>query len=393
MTRISSFLQIPIGVKDVLPGEAWKKRNLENALVNLFQLWGYQEVTTPTFEYYEVVREEGGPEEQLFKFIDREGRILALRPDMTTPIARLVTTHLRNAALPNRLFYTGSVFRYESIQTGRQREFSQAGVELIGAQGIGADAEVIALACEALLACPLRQFRLGIGQVQVTKGLIEQLTADMAGLTEVKQAVINKDFVALENILERQGCTAEQRRRLLGLATLHGGREVLKKARKLVDDPKVIAVIDNLEQVYDTLQKYGLEQYIFFDFSILRDFDYYTGIVFEGYVPGLGYPVCGGGRYDRLLGKFGFNCPAVGFALGLERVLLAQNVSNGHPVIDYLLTGADYAAMMLKARELRNKGYSVAIDLAGQGWTSAKAYAQAREIKEIIKMEGTEADG
>lgn len=387
MSKLSPLLQIPTGVKDVLPGEAWNKRSLEAALVNLFQQWSYLEVATPTFEFYEVVREEDSPEDQLFKFIDREGRILALRPDMTTPIARLVTTHLRNGSLPLRLFYTGSVFRYESIQTGRQREFSQAGVELIGARGVGADSEVIALAIEALLACSLEQFRIGIGQVAVTKGLIEQTGQDPAALKKIKQAIINKDFVGLETILGQQGCSEEQKVKLMEIATLHGSREVLEKARQLSSEPEIVNALDALQEVYEILDNYGLSKYIFFDFSILRDFDYYTGIVFEGYAPGLGYPVCGGGRYDNLLGKFGYDCPAIGFALGLERIMLAQNASPGLPPVDYLLTGHDYAALLKKAKELRGQGFIVEIDLTGEGLLNSN-HVRGRKIKHVLEVDG-----
>lgn len=393
MSGFSPLLQIPAGVKDVLPQEAWAKRCLETALVNLFERWGYQEVATPTFEFYEVVREEENAKDQLFKFIDREGRILALRPDMTTPIARMVTTHWQNGLMPFRLYYTGSVFRYESVQTGKQREFSQAGVELIGAQGVGADAEVVALAIEALRACSLENFRLGIGQAAIAKGLIEQITQDPLVAKRLKQAIIRKDFVALETILEGEGCSEQQKKQLQELATLHGSKEVLDKARKLSTDPQVLNQLDSLEEVYEILEDYGLAHYIFFDFSILRDFDYYTGIVFEGYTPGLGYPVCGGGRYDGLLAKFGFDAPAIGFALGLERVLLAQNQPLVRPPVDYLLVGGDFGTMLKEAQKLREKGYRVEVDLLNQDPEQAKSYAAAKGIKQVVVVGREKGDG
>lgn len=386
MSRLSPRLQIPAGVKDVLPQEAWAKRKLEGALVELFEKWGYQEVASPTFEFYEVVREEDNPEDQLFKFIDREGRILALRPDMTTPIARMVTTHLQGGVLPWRLYYTGSVFRYESVQAGKLREFSQAGVELIGASGAGADGEVIALAIEALQACSLKNFRLGIGQVAIAKSLIEQITQDPVVAKGIKQAIIKKDLVALETILQREGGSLEQKNKLQELATLHGSREVLAKARKLSSQGEVLQQLDALEEVYEILESYGLADYIFFDFSILRDFDYYTGIVFEGYAPGLGYPVCGGGRYDGLLAKFGLEMPAVGFALGLERVMLAQSKPFTRPAADYLLVGEDYGAMLKEAKKLREEGYRVEIDLLKQDLEEARQYAQTKGIKQVIAV-------
>ncbi|MDS1028996.1 ATP phosphoribosyltransferase regulatory subunit [Bacillota bacterium LX-D] len=389
MDNFKPFLKIPTGVKDTLPKEAWQKRLLENNLADLFHQWGYQEVATPTFEFYELLKEAGNPVEQLFNFIDREGHILALRPDLTTPIARLVATYLRNSLLPLRLFYTGSTYRYESIQTGRLREFSQAGVELIGSQGVGADAEVIALAIEALLACKL-QFKIGIGQVLVTKGLIAQVVQDPSIFNQVKQAIIAKDFVELENILDQHGCSREESFKLLELASLHGGKEVLTKALTLSEDLDVIGALKSLEEVYQILEKIGLASYVFFDFSILRDFEYYTGIVFEGYASGLGYPVCGGGRYDGLLSKFGLNYPATGFALGLERVMLTQSSGIDSPQIDFLLTGSDYGTLLHKAKELRSQGYSVEVDLQQLDQVQLEKYAREKEIKQILELNGEE---
>ncbi|HHU31197.1 MAG: ATP phosphoribosyltransferase regulatory subunit [Zhaonellaceae bacterium] len=383
MNKFSTRLQTVNGVKDILPKEAFEKRKLEASLVELFRKWGYQEVQPPTIEYYDVVAENDNSIDELFKFIDREGRILALRPDFTTPIARLVAANFKGETLPLRLFYTGNVFRFESTQTGRQREFSQAGVELIGAKGVGADAEVIALAIEAMLACSLKDFKIGIGQVMVTKGLLEEFSQEPADIQTIKQAIITKDFVGLENILLNQKWDGKPRKELLGLATLHGSIEVLSKARKLSNNDGFLQAIEELEQVYDILESYGLSKYIFFDFSILRDFEYYTGIVFEGYTPDLGYPVCGGGRYDNLLSRFGLEKPAVGFALGQERVMLAQKSFSCPPKIDYLVTGGDTKTLLKKAKELRAQGYSAIVDFDGSSAVQVKD-----NINEVLFVQG-----
>jgi ATP phosphoribosyltransferase regulatory subunit len=383
---ISNRLKTVGGVKDILPEEAFKKRKLEASLVDLFSKWGYQEVLPPTIEYYNVVAENDGSEDELFKFIDREGRILALRSDFTTPIARLVATNFSKETLPLRLFYTGNVFRYENTQTGRQREFSQAGVELIGSKGVAADAEIIALAIESMLACSLSNFKIGIGQVMVTKGLIEEFSQEPADIHTIKRAILTKDFVGLENILSDEQWEGKPRNELLGLATLHGSKEVLNQARKLSRNDSSLRAIDELEQVYGILESYGLSKYIFFDFSILRNFEYYTGIVFEGYAAELGYPVCGGGRYDNLLSRFGMEKPAVGFALGQERVMLAQKAVEQIPAVDYLVTGKDIKNLLLKAKELREEGFSVVIDFPGSDL--AKGYGNLNNIREVIVVQG-----
>jgi len=380
------------GVKDILPEEAKRKRKLEAALVELFEKWGYQEVQPPTIEYYNVLVENDNSSDELFKFIDREGRILALRPDFTTPIARLVATNFTDETLPLRLYYTGNVFRYESTQTGRQREFSQAGVELIGAKGVGADAEIIALAIESLLACSLEDFKIGIGQVMVTKSLIEEFSQDPADIRLIKQLVITKDFVGLEKLLKSPKWDGKPRQELLGLATLYGSKEVLDQARQLSKNPEALKAIDELALVYDILESYGLSKYIFFDFSILRNFDYYTGIVFEGFTPKLGYPVCGGGRYDNLLSRFGLNKPAVGFALGQERVMLAQKSADYDPGIDYLVRGDNIKLLLMKAKELRNKGYRVIVDWTGSSAEQVKTCTGLNKVRNILVVDGGEKE-
>ncbi|KKM10384.1 hypothetical protein SY88_13640 [Clostridiales bacterium PH28_bin88] len=389
MPNTPLILQVPTGVKDWLPGEARRKRELENSLADLFQRWGYQEVVTPTFEYYETLTADGGGEagRKLHKFIDPQGRILALRPDMTTPIARLVATRLRERPAPLRLFYAANVFRFEATQAGRQREFYQAGVELLGAAGPWADAEVIALAVEALRTAGLSDFQVGIGQVEITRYLLEQLELPEEAALEIKEALSRKDLVGLEVILEESGVSSADRQRVTTLCSLHGDRQALGQARQLVRDERLRTALDNLAEVWEALEAYGVTDRVFFDLGILRDFDYYTGIVFEGYATGIGFPVCGGGRYDRLLSRFNYSCPATGFALGLERVLLA-NRDGGQRVeevaADYLVTGGDHALVCQKAAELRQEGWVVEVDVARRSLAEARSYVAERGIANLL---------
>lgn len=388
-------MELPVGVKDFLPEEARAKRQMENDLAELFRRWGYREVVTPTFEYYQTLTPNGwnGEEDYLFKFIDRQGRILALRYDMTMPIARLVSMRLRSEPLPLRLYYLANVFRYETPQAGRQREFYQAGVELIGARGPAADAEVIALAVEALEATGLPDFKVGIGQVEVIKGILEDIALPSEGIRSIKQAIARKDHVGLEQALEQYGVSEQDRRLLITVSNLHGSIEVLDRAFELVESERARKALQELRQVFEVLEGYGVSGRIFLDLGILRDFDYYTGTVFEGYVAGLGFPICGGGRYDHLLGKFGYACPATGFALGVERVMMAlKNIDREKPTgIRYLVCGSPYGKVLEKARELREKGYSVEVDLLGLSPEEIADYAKKRGIGEVIWV-GEEAN-
>lgn len=383
--------QIPQGVRDLLPEEAFLKREMETRFSKLFQRWGYQEVVTPTFEHYEslIKGSNWGLEEKLFKFLDRQGQILALRPDMTAPIARFTATRLKESMLPLRLFYLANVFGYIDPQAGRQREYYQAGVELIGSpQGV-ADAEVIALAVETLKAAGIKNFQLSLGQMDVFNGLMEELKLPEEEIIIVKNLISNKDFVGLEEHLQGQPLSSQDRERLICLTTLHGGPEVIEEARQLIGNPKGALALDNLAQVYQLLEFYGVADKVAMDLGLLRGFDYYTGIVFEGYTTALGFPICGGGRYDKLLGQFGHECPATGFALGIERVLLALSRQGNwqepdSPDFFLVFPGNRRGEALAKARELREQGKIVETEVVQRSLQESLAYAKSRGCKEIL---------
>ncbi|MDK2820777.1 MAG: phosphoribosyltransferase regulatory subunit [Clostridia bacterium] len=373
-------LQVPVGVRDVLPMETTAIRQLEQKLTDFFYSWGYQELMTPTFEFAETFKagSPAGSDDVLFKFIDRQGRVLALRPEMTAPIARLVVTSLRREPLPLRLCYRANVFRYEEPHAGRQREFHQAGVELIGADGVAADVEIIALAVETLIKVGLKDFRLGLGQVAVTKGVLNDLELTPEDLAKIKEALAKKDLVLLERLSEEYKLTGIRRKQLELLSRLHGGAEALREAQECFSGTGAAKPLADLEQVWQALVAYGLEQWLFIDLGILRDFDYYTGVVFEGYVSGLGAPVCGGGRYNDLLAQFGYPCPATGFAVGLERLLLALKGSlSKKQDKGYLVAGSDVAAVLKKAQEIRQSESVVVFD--NQSKTREEAAGQAEK--------------
>ncbi|MDD4602057.1 ATP phosphoribosyltransferase regulatory subunit [bioreactor metagenome] len=318
--------KIPYGTRDLLQGDANRKRNIEAALGKLFASWGYDEVVTPTIEYLETLSVGNATDLQhnMFKFFDKSNRILALRPDMTTPIARVAATRLRERALPLKLFYLTNVFRYEEAQAGRQCEFYQAGIELLGVSDPTADAEVIAIAVEAMLEAGLTSFQVSLGQVEFIHGIMNECGLPLTQQQAVKQSLVKRDLVGMGEILQNSGLCPTAQKILTQVPVLHGRQDMLKQAYDMVTNQTSRNALDNLSEIYNILVSYGVDKYVNFDLGIIRDFEYYTGMVFEGYTPGLGFPLCGGGRYDKMVSSFGVDCPATGFALGIERILLAM---------------------------------------------------------------------
>ena len=384
-------IKIPYGMKDFLPAEARSKRVLEEKLAVQFGAWGYEEVVTPTLEYLQTLTTGTGLDlsEQMFVFFDRSNRILALRPEMTIPIARLAATRLREKALPLRLFYLTNVFRHEEAQAGRQCEFYQAGVELMGVSEPAADAEVIALAITSALSAGLRDFRICLGQVDFINGIMDDARLREQERQDIKRCLVKRDLVGLERTAKHSGLPAEQQAAICRIPLLSGGKEVLTEARALVTSAVSQAALDNLAAIFELLQAYGLQQYVAFDLGIIRDFDYYTGMVFEGYTPGLGFPFCGGGHYDRMLASFGWECPATGFAMGIERLLLAlnrQGISQPEQTRDGYVgwQAGNLAAAIAAARQRRETGAIVELSPVAESRAQAEQSRQQRGFRELL---------
>ena len=317
-----TILQVPYGTRDVLPGEAAARRQMEDRICSLFSLWGYDEVATPTFEYLDTFAGTGQPEAGAFKFFDRKDSILMLRTDMTAPIARLVATRMRKDKGVKRLSYRAQLFRYEEAQAGRQCEFTQCGIEMMGASGAAADAEVIALAVTTLLEAGLKSFNITLGQMEFINGLIEAaaLTGDQA--KKIKHCLIKRNAAGLQEAVEEANIPEQLAYIFKELLFLHGGPELLEDMQKRVLSRRCWNALENLREIYELAKSYGAAQYLSFDLGLTRSLDYYTGMLFEGYAAGMGYSLIGGGRYDNMMQRFGEPCPATGFALGIDRIAL-----------------------------------------------------------------------
>lgn len=315
---------VPVGVEDCLPAECYIKKKIEAALRKAFIVSGYDEIETPTYEYYDVFQSGVGAymQESMVKFVDAQGRILVLRPDMTVPIARVAATKLANSA--KRLFYIQNSFASAAPAFGKAGEFTQAGIELIGEDTCFADAEVITLAIKSLITAGLTAFTIDIGQVAFFKGLINDLDLEENQIDELRHAVDSKDVMTIEAVAAQLNLGNDLTKKLSALPNLFGGSEVFEKALALSDKQQCVEAVENLRSVYELLEQYGVEKYISIDFAMLHDIAYYSGIIFRGITPGIGFPVVSGGRYDALLEKFGRSQPATGFALGIKRVMIAM---------------------------------------------------------------------
>ena len=316
----------PEGVADLLCDECELKCKIEQLAREIFKQYGYRMVQTPTFEYFDVYDAATATKaETMFKFFDSDGRMLSLRPDLTTAVARLAATKLTDAKLPLKLFYQGSAFRNEeNFSQARQREFTQLGVELIGDKSPEADAEVIEIAIETLRKAGISRFQIDLGQVEFFKALIEQAGLDEAQANTIREMIDGKDFIGIEGALAACRLEPEMREIFLELPTMFGGIEVAEAAlRRKGLHTRARHALENLLQVYELLKKRGLEQYVSIDLGMVPNLDYYTGVIVKGFTYGVGFPICTGGRYDNLTAKFGRQLPATGIAIGVERVMSA----------------------------------------------------------------------
>jgi len=384
--------QLPKGVKLYLPEEAFQKRYVEERLLGVFRLWGFREIVTPAYEYFDVlaVGTDEELQEEMFKFVDREtGRTLVLRADITPQVARVVATRLRGEPMPLRLAYVTNVFRYHEPRVGRHREFYQAGVELVGLEKPEADAEMIAMAIEGLQALGLSAFQVDVGHADFFRGLLEELKVDRGAARELQQALRKKDASELDRLLQEMAPPAATEELLRALPTLYGRADVVERAGRLISNPRSERALANLAEVHRLLTVYGLADSVIVDLGEVRGFDYYSGVNFEGYVAGLGAEVCGGGRYDHLLARFGAPLPATGFAFDVGRLLLAmeaQRVSIPMAGPDFYIIDftPDKTVALSLSRRLRALGFAVARDIITRSLEDSIEYARGLRAGTVL---------
>lgn len=384
MNRSSLGLRIPQGMRDLLPEEMAVQDQLEKEIVSLFQRWAYQKVATPALEYGACLQPDEEKEDHFYKFFDRQGHVLVLRPELTTPIARMVSSRLKGSELPLRLCYAADVFRTES---NRYREFRQAGVELIGSESPLADAEVIALAVETLRTLGLHDFQLNLGQMGIFSGIMDELQMDAEFREKYQELLAHKDLVGIEHLVEQSGFSVTAKKILRKIPHFHGRAEMLDEVLEWSQSPSLQEAVASLRIVYDYLRDFNVQEYVALDLGILRGFSYYTGVIFEGYVRDIGYPLVEGGRYDALYGEFGYALPATGFAMNLGA--LAERISpKEKPCPELLVYGDNVSQVIQAAQKLRAQGICVEMSLGTLSSEDAEKLAQQKGIQQVKRVEG-----
>lgn len=314
-------ISTPEGTRDLLFSSCRALRQTENAVRDALEERGYSEIITPAVEYYDVFA-QANPEldqDQMLKIIDKSGRICVARPDNTTPIARIAATRLDDAALPVRLYYSQKVFRSVSGDHGHKGEFLQVGAELIGADGLAADKDILSAAFAALSRTGADNFHIELGHAEIYKALIEELGADAASSEAIRRLIENKSFAALGDALQPFG-SRPAAKALSAMPQLFGGIEVLDEVETLTSNVRVLGAIAYLRRLYQALDEAGYGDRIMIDLGLVHEMDYYTGIMFRGYIGGAGAAILAGGRYNALCAKFGRDLPAGGFGIDVESV-------------------------------------------------------------------------
>ena len=358
----------PEGVRDVYGIEYRRRSKLKDKLKHVFAGYGYEGIRTPGFEFFDVFNSEKGTvsSREMYKFFDREGNTLVLRPDVTPSIARCVAKYFSEEKVGIRLCYAGNVFLNNSSYQLKLKETCQLGAELVNDDSVQADSEVIAMAVDCFLTAGLHDFRISIGEVEFFQGLTDAIADDEIKV-QLREFILNKNYFGLMEYVENLDISDEVKQVFLRFNELNGDVEILDQAEKMVSNETSRQAIARLRRVYEILKLYGKEKYVGFDLGMLNKHNYYTGIIFKGYTYGTGDAVLKGGRYDNLIEQFGKKAPSVGFAIVLDELMTAlqrqeipMEAESVHTMIVYreeLMKDA-----VAKANELRRQGRSVILE-------------------------------
>lgn len=379
----------PEGTKDYLALESRAIRCAEKRLSALYKSKGYEKVMTPTIEFFDVFNREssGYSPENLYSLTDSYGRLLVLRPDSTLPISRLASTRLQNAVLPLRIYYNQNVFLRQKNLTGRSDESTQSGIELMGVGGIRADLEVIATAVEAIESCTSADFKLEIGHAGFFKDLCSNLNVDDETVSAIYDCVESRNFVSLNKILDKIGENSVTEC-IRNLPRFFGGLDIIEKAKQIGIGNESL---EYLKELYVQLEKMGLSEKIIIDLSLVNRTNYYTGIIFKGYLDGSGISVVSGGRYDSLAGEFGKDMPSTGFGIetgALANVMISRNEVEEDIVPQIIVWGADnYITNALEySKTLRSKNIFCEISNFSTAEETIE-YAKQKNIKTVCVID------
>jgi len=391
----NKLLHTPVGVRDIYSNECEDKLFTEDKIHRLFKSYGYCDIQTPSFEFFDIFNKERGSvaSKNMYKFFDREGNTLVLRPDMTPSIARAVTKYYADEEFPIRLCYLGNSFINNSEYQGKLKEFTQIGAELIGDNTSDADAEIIAMIIEALKSSGLKEFQIEIGNTGFLKGVAKKAGLSDGAMEELTELLENKKYFGLEELVERENVPEKQRNVILQFQKLVGTEEMLEYALSLVENDESVEAIKRLQKVYNILKIYGYEKYISFDLSMLDMYQYYTGIVFKGYTYGTGDAVVKGGRYDNLLEQFGKMAPAIGFAINVDSLMLSlmrQHIETDNKTEKKMIIYSedDREKAINKSEEMRSEGITVLLvrKRSNHSMEEYHKYAERSGVTDIIEI-------
>ena len=391
------LLHTPEGVRDIYNSECERKSRLTKRLLHTMHHYGFQDIQTPSFEFFDVFSKQRGtvPSKDMYKFFDREGNTLVLRPDMTPPIARCAAKYFKDETLPIRLCYHGSVFiNNESLQ-GKLKEFTQIGAELIEDASIEADVEMIALTIDCLKQAVLKEFQVEVGEADFFRGLVEEAGFREDEIEALRLLIEDKNIFGVEEMVSEKTLNPLLKEPLLRMPELFGSVQMLKDAKRLTGNQRAQRAICQLEQIYERMKVYGYENYLTFDLGMLGKYNYYTGIIFRAYTYGTGEAVAAGGRYDNLVGQFGKDAPAIGVCIyadqllnAMERQKLEEPVNTDRTLLVY--QDAAYETAVKLASGFRRDGMDIALLKEDDGHTVSDylEYARRNHIGGILHLTG-----
>lgn len=367
MSKLFMF-EKPLGMRDTLPNLYETKKQIRLHLLDEIEKWGYQFIETPSLEYYETIGVESAIlDQQLFKLIDGQGHTLVLRPDMTTPIARLAAAKLYTEGSPLRLAYHANVFRAQQREGGRPAEFEQIGIECIDDETLSGDAEVIALMISTLQKAGLKNFKVVVGHIGFVNALFLHTLGNQERANTLRKFLYEKNYVGYREHIQQLPLSTIDKQRLLKLLQLRGMEEVIQTATELAEDPNSLTAIRELSKLWENLQTYQLTDYIKLDLTLVSHMSYYTGVLFEAYAGNVGSLIGNGGRYDQLLTKFKCPAHATGFGVRLDRLIEAlPDISTESKLQGVIFSEEHREEALHYAQDLRNKGVRVVLqDISG----------------------------
>lgn len=362
------LLHTPEGVRDLYGKEYAAKLILQDKLMKSIQMYGYENIQTPTFEFFDVFSEEIGTtsSRELYKFFDKEGNTLVLRPDFTPSMARCAAKYFMEQNVPIRFCYAGNTFINNSNLQGKLKELTEMGAELIGDDSVYADAEIIMMVIDTLRAAGLSKFQVSIGEVEYFKGICRHAGLDNETEMALRDYISEKNFFAAEELMMEKGISERDREAILQVREFYQVEETLTRARELAPNEMSRSAIARLEELYTLLKEYGVEEYVSFDLGMLSKFHYYTGVIFKAYTYGVGDAIVTGGRYDTLLGRFGKEAAAIGFMVLIDDLMEALfrqgieiEVVENKQILYY--DKNDYSKKLSEAIALRHKGIRVSM--------------------------------